>query len=267
MLGQVLSFLASPGSIMFALLLLSLPLSWWRATRRIGVMLGSVMLVIILGIASLPVQDWLLRPLEEYYPLSEQLPAQVDGIVVLGGAEEPEILAARGWPDLNSNADRLIAFVELASRYPQARLVFSGGAMAPVPNRIVTEADVAAAVFSRLGLDVTRVNFERQARNTVENARLSLPLVQPKPGEVWLLITSARHMPRAVACFRAVDWPVLPYPVDFHTGPPPRGFEFNLFRIGSLNSLSKEWLGLIGYRLLGYTRELLPPRKTSDAGP
>lgn len=266
MLGQFLAFFTNLGSLIFALLLLALPLSWWRATRRVGIVLGTMMLLLVGTVGVLPLQDWLLRPLEEYFPVPD-LPANVDGIIVLGGAEEPEIMAARGWPELNSNADRLIGFVALARQYPDAKLAFTGGAAVPRGGRVVSEADVAAAIFSKLGLDAERVLYERVSRNTAENARLSLAMIQPQPTEVWVLVTSARHLPRAVNTFNAVGWQVLPYPVDFLTGKPVE-VEFSpLRRLSSLNFLAKEWLGLLAYRLLGRSSEWLPLRRTGETKP
>jgi len=257
MLGQFLAIFISPGSLIFACLVLALPLSWWRATRRLGIILGAAMLLTVGAISILPLQDWLLRPLEEYFPVPE-LPARVDGIIVLGGAETPRVMAARGWPEVNSNADRLIGFVALARQFPDARLVFTGGTAVPDKDRPVTEADVAAAVFAKLGLDPARVIYERESRNTAENVWLSRPLAQPKAGETWILVTSARHLPRAVGTFNAADWPVVPYPVDFLTGGPVE-FEFlPLRRLAALDFLAKEWLGLLAYRALGRSNELLP---------
>ncbi|MEK9967793.1 MAG: YdcF family protein [Ferrovibrio sp.] len=229
-------------------------------------MLGSAALIAIGAIGALPMHDWLLRPLEEYFPVPELL-GHVDGIIVLGGAEEPEIMAVRGWPELNSNADRLIGFVSLARQYPDAKLVFTGGAAITREDRQVSEADVAAAVFAKLGLAPERVIYERASRNTAENAQLSHALVQPQPGEVWVLVTSARHMPRAVATFRAVGWPMIPYPVDFVTGKSV-AFEFTpLRRLSGFNAIAKEWLGLMAYRVLGRSAELMPAQTPTAAKP
>lgn len=258
--SELLVLLARPGSLLFWSLLLAVVLSWFGATRRLGrgLGVGAVALVLILG--TLPLADWLVRPLEEYYPIPA-LPPNVDGIIVLGGAENPEIMAVRSQPELNSNADRLVAFVALARQYPGAQLVFSGGAAVPHPDGAVTEADVAREVFRLLGLDAGRVRFETESRNTIENARNAFAIVAPRPGQVWMLVTSARHMPRAVNCFDAVGWPVLPYPVDFSTGEPVTGFGFAPLQVlSSLNGLTKEWLGLIGYWVLGHTKTILPAR-------
>ena len=266
MSGQFLNAFTDLGGWIFALLILALPLSWWAKTRRFGIGLGAAMIVVIAAIGLLPVQDWLLRPLEEYFPVPD-LPAHVDGVIVLGGAERPDIMAARGWPELNSNADRLIGFVALARQYPAAKLVFTGGAAVPQHDRTVSEADVAAAVFARLGLDPDRVIYERLSRNTAENARLSHALVQPKAGEVWVLVTSARHLPRAVTTFDAVGWPVVPYPVDYLTGKAPE-FEFSpLRRLSGLNFLAREMLGLLWYRVQGATSDLLPKRSAAETKP
>jgi len=266
MLGSFLAVFTDVGSWIFALLVLALPLSWWRATRRAGIALGAAMLVAVAAIGLLPLHDWMMRPLEEYFPVPD-LPSQVDGVIVLGGAERPDIMAQRGWPELNSNADRLIGFVALARQYPTARLVFSGGAAIPRGDGELTEADVAAAVFAKLGLDPERVIYEKASRNTAENASLSYGLVQPKAGETWILVSSARHLPRAVNTFVSVGWPVVPYPVDYLTGPAPE-FEFSpLRRLSGFNFVAKEMLGLLWYRLRGATSDLLPARRTPETKP
>lgn len=266
MLGQFLAVFANLGSLIFALLVLALPLSWWRVTRRLGIMLGVTMLLLVGTVAVLPLHDWMMRPLEDYFPVPE-LPPKVDGVIVLGGSEVPEVMAVRGWPEVNSNADRLVGFVALARQYPDAKLVFTGGAAVPRGGQEVSEADVAAAFFAKLGLDPERVIYERASRNTAENARLSHALVQPKPEETWILVTSARHLPRAVNTFHAVGWSVLPYPVDFLTGQ-PQEFEFSpLRRLAGLNFVARESLGLLWYRLRGWTSDLLPLRRTGETKP
>jgi uncharacterized SAM-binding protein YcdF (DUF218 family) len=72
-------------------------------------------------------------------------------------------------------------------------------------------------------------------------------------------------MPRAVGAFRAVDWPVIPYPVDFKVDP-RTGLRANFSLVDGLGSSTiagKEWAGLLGYRLLGWTRELFPEPSAS----
>jgi uncharacterized SAM-binding protein YcdF (DUF218 family) len=86
-------------------------------------------------------------------------------------------------------------------------------------------------------------------------------LVAPKPGERWLLVTSAFHMPRSIGVFRAIGFEVEAYPVDWRT----RGwvdvrwpFEKLSAGLARTDVAVHEWVGLIAYRLSGRITELLP---------
>lgn len=257
-IGKILWWLVSPASLLFTLLFLGVALACWPRTRMFGVRLGAAMATIFVIIGLLPVVDWVLRPLEEHVPQSP-LPPHVDGIVVLGGSEQVVIAEARNRPELNNAADRLVEFVGLSRRYPQARLIYTGGGI-HWGRTTLNEADIAGRAFALLGLDLGRVKFDSQSRNTAENAQFSKAIAQPRDGEVWLLITSAAHMPRAMNAFQAVSWPVLPYPVDYRTGR-RQGFSLDFKPLGNLLTLDgaiREWVGLIAYRLLGHTRSILP---------
>jgi uncharacterized SAM-binding protein YcdF (DUF218 family) len=111
-----------------------------------------------------------------------------------------------------------------------------------------------------MGVNRARVVLESNSRNTFENAVMTRDLLKPKPGENWILITSAFHMPRAVGCFRKAGWTVIPYPVDYNLeGPRSVRWGFNF--AGGLNSLSlglHEWIGLITYRLWRRTDAMFP---------
>jgi len=93
--------------------------------------------------------------------------------------------------------------------------------------------------------------LESHSRNTYENLLFSKAIVEPKPGEVWLLATSAMHMPRAMAIARKLDWPMTPWPSDYLTGP-SGGDLFNVVRnLACIDYVFHEWAGLLAYRLSG----------------
>ncbi len=231
-----------PGTILLAALLIAAVLLWTR-WRGLGRRIVSVTALMVLLIATMPLENWIIRPLEDRFPQVNQLPEQISGIITLGGGVE-----------------RLFEFIALARRHPEARLVFSGGAGRLFARERVNEADAARMFFERMGLDVTRVIFENKSRNSYENAVLSYALVKPKTGEKWVLITSAVHMPRAVGVFRKVGWSVIPYPVNYVTGENANTLpRFSL--VGGLNTISigiREWMGLPVYRLLHRTDSLFP---------
>jgi uncharacterized SAM-binding protein YcdF (DUF218 family) len=148
---------------------------------------------------------------------------------------------------------------DLATRYPDARLVFTGGS-GNLFRPDLSESRVIRPVFAQLGVG-ERVLYEGRSRNTFENAELTAELVDPKPDEVWVVVTSAFHMPRAVGCFRSVGWQVIPYPADHRTDgdanwwPPQIAFGANLRH---LDLAAHEWLGLVAYRLTGRSNALFP---------
>lgn len=229
-------------------------------------MLVTLGAIPLLGLAFLPLGSWLMTPLENRFPPPEPAPEQIDGIVVLGGAESIQLTAARGQATIGDSAERLTAMVELARAYPDARLVFSGGPAFLSGSH--TSAAVARDLLTRQGFDVERVVFENQARDTYENAQRAKELVVPAAGEQWLLVTSARHMPRAVGVFRAAGWPVIAYPVDYRT---TGRIELDIHlgggvgdRLADLDLAAHEWGGLAAYYLLGRTDALFPsPRDTA----
>ncbi len=77
---------------------------------------------------------------------------------------------------------------------------------------------------------------------------------------MWLLVTSASHMPRSVGCFRRAGFAVTPWPVNYSTAPGARGWFEAPFaaRLGQAEWAIREYVGLVAYRLLGRTDALFP---------
>ena len=256
--SKLLWLLLAPSMLLLILAWLGLLLLFWHR-RRAGLACMAVALGALALIAVVPVGDALLAPLEDRFPEVTALPADVTGIIVLGGAVETDLTAARGMPSLNGAAERMTSLVYLARHYPRARLAFTGGngelIHAPMP-----EATVAKALFTQLGLDQSRIVYESRSRTTYENAVLLKALLAPQPGQVWLLVTSAWHMPRSVGLFRHAGWTVLPYPVGYKTAPTlMTAIRGSLpERLGMVDLATHEWVGLAAYWLLGRTSALFP---------
>ncbi|HWP35303.1 MAG TPA: YdcF family protein [Thermodesulfobacteriota bacterium] len=257
--GKLLALVADPGNALLLLLAVGTVLLWtrWPGPGRLLVTLATAAGFLT---ALLPVGALLLAPLENRFPPAP-LPARVDGIIVLGGSVDQLVAAARGRTALNDSAERLTSFVALARRYPTARLVVSGGSGRLVRPQ-VKEGVAVRLLFEELGVDQTRILFEERSRTTYENVRYARELVKPRPGETWVLVTSAAHMPRAVGCFRRAGWPVVPYPVDYRTGGPVSSVSIALTpfgdRLDALRYALHEWAGLVAYRLTGRTDRLFP---------
>jgi uncharacterized SAM-binding protein YcdF (DUF218 family) len=258
-LSKVLGFFAIPSNVIIAIGVLGVLLlrtRFVRAGRRLAA--ASLVVLAILGLS--PAGNALIIPLEQRFPPWDAGEGAPYGIVVLGGAISPDVSAARNDVALNESAERLTVVAELARRYPAARIVFSGGSSALLYEE-GTEAEYAARMLQSLGIPYGRVQLEDGSRNTVENAIFSKDIAQPKPGERWLLLTSAYHMPRAIGVFRKAGFPVEAYPVDWRT----RGWD-DAFRpfptvsdgLRRADTAVREWVGLLVYWLTGRSAELFP---------
>lgn len=257
-LSKTVGLAILPANLLLGLGLLGALLCLTRHARmgRRMLLLSSVLLSIF---AFSPLGNLLLYPLESRFPAWSATTAP-DGIVILGGPIDADVSAARGTPVIKSGADRIVAGVALARRYPNARIILTGGS-ANLMSHDAREADYAAIVFESLGVDRSRLTIERNARNTFENAKFSKALAMPKPRERWLLVTSAAHMPRAMGLFRKVGFAVEAYPVDWRTRGPSDIFAFTPFAAEGLarsDLAMREWLGLLAYRLTGRIDDLLP---------
>lgn len=258
-LSKVIYFLVTPSNLFVLLGLAGVALSTLTVRRKPGLWFSGIGLLGLLAGGLSPLPAWVLLPLEERFPaFADDRPP--DGIIVLGGGIEAGLSAGRGQVIVNDAGERPIYMADLARRYPKARLVFSGGSGSLVDGSIA-EADIVSRDADILGLPRTRLILENRSRNTRENALFSAVMVQPKPGERWLLVTSAFHMPRAIGCFRQAGFSVTAFPVDYRTRGPRDALRFGSFASEGLLVLDlamKEWIGLAVYRLAGYTDALMP---------
>lgn len=257
-LSKILWNAIAPGSLLLILVLFGWLLLMRGANRKAKWVLGCAALAMLL-ISLVPLGDWLLEPLETRFLANPVLPPKIDGIIVLGGVEDSERTAAWNQVEVNASAERFLASLALARRYPSARVLFTSGS-GTLTNQKLKGADVAKRLYLEQGLEPARLILESNARNTVENAVLSRALAKPARGEVWVLVTSAAHMPRAVGVFCQAGWPVIPYPVDHRTvRGHSRWIDYGLSgNLDTLNMGIKEWLGLASYYLMGRTSALFP---------
>ena len=254
-ISKVIWGIVAPETSLLILLILGTVLMWTRRNKAASLILTSSVVVIAM-VSIFPFSTWILHPLENRFPIPSKLPEEVDGIIVLAGAENIYVTAARGQPALHGGGERLTTFVWLARLYPNAILLFSGGSGSLIDQKQKSD-DTARKLFHQIGLKAERVQYESDSKNTAESALKSYQLVQPNPGQNWILVTSAFHMPRSVGLFRKVGWQIIPYPVDFNTTN-SSSMSFNLMEIGRLSQGLREWVGLVAYRIKGQIAELFP---------
>lgn len=251
-LAKLFWMVAEPINLIGILVFLGIVLSLLR-WRRTG------MACLLAGFSILALGAWtslgavLLHPLEDHFQRPDPAPADIAGIIVLGGGFEGAVNLARGGYELNASGDRFVETAILARRYPDARVVITGGT-----GTLLLEgegdADTAPRLLIALGVAPERLVLERQSRNTYENALFTRNILEPKPGEVWLLVTSAFHIPRSVALFDKAGFDIVPWPSDYRTsGTETLGLaEDNVAdSLRNLALATREWIGLVAYRLTG----------------
>jgi len=219
-----------------------------RAVLKERLFVGAA--VLLFGLLFLPIDQMLARPLENAYP-RPALPSHVDGIVVLDGSMNGRIFADRDALGETKTPLRLLAGADLARRFPDAKIVFSG-IVGGNPRQQDAEHAAAQSAFLSMGLAPGRVLYERTSLDTGQNLVDSMKLVRPKPGETWLLVTSAVHMPRAMAIARKLGWKMVPWPSDYIS---TRGLSLHIDSpadgLPEIDNALHEWVGLVAYRLTG----------------
>jgi uncharacterized SAM-binding protein YcdF (DUF218 family) len=259
-LSKTLGLMALPTNFLIGLGLVgALLLATRFASAGRKILVASIVLLAVCAFS--PLGNLILYPLESRFPPWDAARGAPDGIVVLGGSIDPDLSIAYHTPVIRSAADRVVAAAALGRRYPNARIIFSGGSADLFAND-AREADYAGQIFESLGIGKDRLIMERRSRNTYENAVFSKEVASPKQGERWLLVTSAYHMPRAVGLFRKAGFPVEPYPVDWRVGRDAADIlslsNIAVDGLGRTDVGVREWIGLLAYRLTGRTGELFP---------
>jgi uncharacterized SAM-binding protein YcdF (DUF218 family) len=252
--SKVLGPVSSPANAILLLLLLGVVAAMGHRWRAVGLRLCLLSALLLLVVAIFPVGEWLLVPLENRFPPA--LPAHVDGILLLSEVEEPQLAEMRGQPVTYMSASNYFVFANLEKAWPDAKLAFSGGSGALLFKSDVksTNSDVARQLLHTLGISTERVVFEDRSRTTYENAVMSAALIHPGK-ETWLLVASASHMPRSIACFREAGWNIYPAPANYLTD---GHFSWRLgldlaWHLMQISVAAHEYVGLVSYWLMGYT--------------
>lgn len=253
--------IADPLNLTLILLIIGTSLMWTR-WRRLGLWLTSMITVWLLALAVLPLGSWILAPLSERYArhviAHVTADGPVTGIVLLsGGAVDLRISAKMGHAVPGQAADRLAEFMRLARAYPNARLLICGGNARRGKHPSQREGPAIADYLVARGLSRDRLMVDDRSRDTYENAKFGAELAQPEPGQRWLLVTSAWHMPRAMAVFQAQGWPVIAAPAGVRDTPFRLRFKLN-DGLKQIRIAWHEYLGLVAYRLNGRIETLWP---------
>lgn len=245
-------WLLQPSSLLaLSILLAALALAAGRQ-RPAGIFCVLALLIVAVP-TTFDVAGRLAWELERLVEPPAGLPERVDGILVLGGSVDWRVSRERQQLSLSSSGERMLAAAALARRFPAARLVFTGLFREDVSNEFSALPGRSSLIF---GDEYRRrpIEFMGEARSTYEEGLLALERLEPRAGETWLLVTSAMHMPRALAVFRNLGWRLIPYPVDYTTAGEPELLNDDPrpgASLASLDEVVREWGAVLIYERTG----------------
>lgn len=249
-LSKTLNHLVMPVTVVVILLLLSFFLRGpWRVRSRIGA------LVLLLLFTNEFIANEFMKRWEIPSPAYADMRKYKLGIV-LTGTVIPQLV-----PDdrvyFSKGADRVIHTVQLYKLGIIERILVSGGSgrLIDIQER---EADRFKQAMVLMGVPDSVILLENETRNTYESAREVKQILGRLgyPSEDCLLITSAFHMRRSLACYAKQGLPVDTFTADFYAH--HHGYSPDAFFVPKLEALIiwhklvKEWVGFVAYWLAGY---------------
>ncbi|QND21950.1 YdcF family protein [Rhizobium ruizarguesonis] len=259
LISKLVWIFAQPLSLAFLLVFFALiaGLLNWRILHILSTFGAALILFVTLYTTA---GNLLMQDLEERFARPAADPDNLQCMIVLGGAFENEVNTARHGIEFNGGADRFVEALRLAQKFPQSRILVSGG---DGSMSGIYEGDAAASerFFPLFGVGRDRLIEETQSRTTFENAVNTKEFLASQGLSNCLLITSGFHMPRSVGIFRKLGIDIVPWPTDYRTdGKVTPGLDFTQPSLNAQNMATaiREWYGLVGYYLAGRTSELYP---------
>lgn len=252
---KILSLLIMPLPLVLLVGFAGLGLLWFSRRQHAGKALVALALLLLAAASSPWVANRLIASLERRYPPILGRQPNIASIVVLGGGHVSEPGKPGNRRLTNASLTRLVEGVRLHRLHPGSRLVLSGGPVFDARPEAVT----LQAMAITLGVPAREIVLEDASRDTAEQAELLRPQLR---GKRFLLVTSAAHLPRAMALFEAQDLRPIAAPTDYRMksdsqqGP---GASFpGASSLGRTESALHEYLGLAWFRLSSLLRGMLP---------
>lgn len=260
LLSKLLPLFVYPLGLASMLLFISLLISYRRKASSILVLMA----LIILWLSSTTgFSNLLARSLELKYLTPSDIP-YAEAMVVLGGGTEPSI-PPRTTVEVNGAGDRVLYAADLYRQGKTDHILLSGGDIEWLNSGSTTPAEDMASILIGLGIPEDALWIENESKNTYENALYAKEFFGEEELPQVLLVTSALHMPRAVAVFEKQGFEVIPLPVDFNVTEKVTGTDSSenfiskfMDILPSASNLSlttnamKEYLGYFVYKMQGW---------------
>ncbi len=247
-LSKILFFIISPTTWIIALLIFSI----WTKNKQYQIRAITTLLVIFLIITNTFLTQKLIGAWE--YPKKNIKDTESYEVGILLGGYTLELKEKYDFTTLSKDGNRLIQTVELYHAGKIKKILLSGG------NGMIgskfEEATSSLELLQKMGIPKSDILVEKQSRNTYENAVFSAKILKEKyPTNKFLLITSAYHERRAMACFKKQELNCDAFAADVKSK--TNVAIFNIIAPDSENIALwqitiKEIMGYLAYKVKGY---------------
>lgn len=244
----VVNFFVDPLNL-FWVALLSAAVLFWCNFKKLSRALSFFALAWIFTITISPIPQWLIYNLEHKYEPWRPEPQSVNypvHILILGGGHSiaPELPSTGQL--MSSALGRITEGIRIHRLIASSKLICSGNSQ----SKRTTQAEMLANAAVELGVFPVDTLQLRRASNTQEE------LLEYKKRfgieRKVILVTSAFHMPRAIAICQLNGIDAIPAPADFYLKKDPsRGyFDFrpSVSKISMMQMALHEQLGLLWLR-------------------
>ena len=259
-LSKMIGFFLKAYNLIFFSILIYILLSKSRFyfLRGLSYSFGLLALFVIIigGFKYIP--NYLIWKFESFIEI--QKPVNPDGIILLGGSFTGSIKALeQNQVGLGGNAERAVEALRLLRDNKNSILLFVADASV-LSSDLLSEAEQAEKFFEMFNVNQKRLIIKKIANNTYQESIVIAEYLR-KSGGKWILVTSALHMPRAIALMQSRDIgnsTIYPYLTDFQSSIPKFNFNFSFNNFQKLDNLTHEIVGLLAYWVTGRTKMLFP---------
>ena len=240
-----------PLPIIFFLLLLGLYLLWFTKKQKLGKVLATVSIFVLLIISYGPIPDALLAPLESKYKVlsTENINQSIKYVVVLGGGHTSDPNLPLTSQLTQASLIRLIEGIRIHRKISDSKLVLTGG---KGNNNPVATATTMAELAIELGVNKENIITKTEPKDTKDEANIINGTVG---NDTFILVTTASHMPRAMALFKKLGMTPTPAPTEHYVsetqGVSSGSFFPHSFNIHKTETTVYEYLGTLWGKLRG----------------
>lgn len=238
-----MSEIVLPSGAAYLLFVLGLLACAWRSTRRASWWLLAASGALSFVFSSGKIAATLMSPIEYAYPTvhdGRKFPEARHIVVLTGWATDDREMPLSGRLSAAA-AYRVLLALEIYHDRPDCNVIVTG-------DRIT--AQTMGALLAKLGVPNEKVVLEERSLTTAESAINLRPLVRDEP---FFLVTSAGHLPRAMAAMERQQLRAIAAPTDHQL--PHRWSKAEPWpspnSLGVSDLAIHEYLGRLYYRLRG----------------